>query len=306
MRKIPVILDTDIGDDIDDIWALAMLLNSPELDLKLVLTDFGDTVYRSRIVGKLLERANRSDVAIGIGIRQKGNGGNQAAWIEGYSLKEYPGAVHHNGVDALITMIIKAEEPMTLICIGPTPNIAAALKQAPDIAARTHFVGMYGSIHKGYGGKPGPVAEYNVNRDPASCAKALGAPWKSASIAPLDTCGLIQLTGKHYQRVRQSKIPVMQAVMESYDEWCKHSKEFDPKQTSSILFDTLPVYMAFTRDRLKMREIGIRVTPDGHTVTDPNAPRMDVAIDWKDLPGYMNFLTNRLLGTRDSPCLCKP
>jgi len=29
--KIPVILDTDIGSDIDDTWALAMLLESPEL-----------------------------------------------------------------------------------------------------------------------------------------------------------------------------------------------------------------------------------------------------------------------------------
>jgi hypothetical protein len=36
--KTPVILDTDIGDDIDDTWALAMLLKSPELDLKFVTT----------------------------------------------------------------------------------------------------------------------------------------------------------------------------------------------------------------------------------------------------------------------------
>ena len=36
MNRVPVILDTDIGGDIDDTWALAMLLKSPELDLKLV------------------------------------------------------------------------------------------------------------------------------------------------------------------------------------------------------------------------------------------------------------------------------
>ncbi len=34
-RPMPVILDTDIGDDIDDTWALGLLLKSPELDLKL-------------------------------------------------------------------------------------------------------------------------------------------------------------------------------------------------------------------------------------------------------------------------------
>ena len=36
-KKIPVIYDSDIGDDIDDTWALAVLLKSPELDLKLVV-----------------------------------------------------------------------------------------------------------------------------------------------------------------------------------------------------------------------------------------------------------------------------
>ena len=36
-KKIPVILNTDIGGDIDDSWALSFLLRSPELDTKLVV-----------------------------------------------------------------------------------------------------------------------------------------------------------------------------------------------------------------------------------------------------------------------------
>ena len=35
-KPVPVILDTDIGSDLDDTWALAMALKSPEIDLKLV------------------------------------------------------------------------------------------------------------------------------------------------------------------------------------------------------------------------------------------------------------------------------
>ena len=65
-RKIPVILDTDIGDDIDDTWALAMLLNSPELDLKLVVTEEGNTPSRAKIAARLLEIAGRTDVPVGI------------------------------------------------------------------------------------------------------------------------------------------------------------------------------------------------------------------------------------------------
>ena len=48
--KIPIILDTDIGGDIDDTWALALLLKSPEFDVKLIVSDTGDTVYRARII----------------------------------------------------------------------------------------------------------------------------------------------------------------------------------------------------------------------------------------------------------------
>ena len=48
--KIPVIFDTDIGDDIDDTWALVMLLKSPNLDVRLITTDYGNTVYRAKIV----------------------------------------------------------------------------------------------------------------------------------------------------------------------------------------------------------------------------------------------------------------
>ena len=55
--KIPVVLDTDIGDDIDDTWALGLLLKSPELDLKLVVGDYGKSEYRAKLLAKFLERA---------------------------------------------------------------------------------------------------------------------------------------------------------------------------------------------------------------------------------------------------------
>ena len=52
---IPTVLDTDIGHDVDDVWALAFLLRCPELDVKLITTSTGDTVYRARLVAKILE-----------------------------------------------------------------------------------------------------------------------------------------------------------------------------------------------------------------------------------------------------------
>ena len=54
-KQIPVLLDTDIGTDIDDSWSLDMLLNCPELDLKLVTCSTGDVVYRAKLAARFLE-----------------------------------------------------------------------------------------------------------------------------------------------------------------------------------------------------------------------------------------------------------
>ena len=101
MKKIPVILDTDIGGDIDDTWALAMLLKSPELDLKLVVTDTGNTTYRAKVTAKLLAIAERTDVPVGIGLHLGDDTGPQAPWVEDYDLADYDGTVFEDGVGAL-------------------------------------------------------------------------------------------------------------------------------------------------------------------------------------------------------------
>lgn len=90
MKRIPVILDTDIGGDIDDTWALAMLLRSPELDLKLVVTDTGNTAYRARVAAKLLEIGGRTDVPVGVGIHLADETGPQEPWVAGYELRIIP------------------------------------------------------------------------------------------------------------------------------------------------------------------------------------------------------------------------
>src|SRR5512134_2032937 len=84
--RIPVILDTDIGDDIDDTWALVLALKSPELDVKLVVTDFGNTEHRAKIVARLLEIAGRADIPIGIGIQENDALGPQTDWVKDYEL----------------------------------------------------------------------------------------------------------------------------------------------------------------------------------------------------------------------------
>jgi inosine-uridine nucleoside N-ribohydrolase len=297
----PVILDTDIGDDIDDTWALGLLLKSPELDLKLVVGDRGAAQYRARLLAKLLERAGRSDVPVGIGLDiEPHNDGRQAAWVKDYDLKKYPGKVHADGVQALIDTIMKSKRPVTLICIGPVPNIAEALKREPRIAQKARFVGMHGSVRVGYGGAKQPHAEWNVRCNPKACQAVFTAPW-DMTITPLDTCGLVTLTGEKYRRVRNSQDRIAADIVANYRVWVTGDAKLPATmadERSSTLFDTVAVYLAVRQDLCVMEKLGIRVTDDGMTVMDRQAKQINVATSWKDLGGFEDWIVERLKGKR--------
>ncbi|MFO7902717.1 MAG: nucleoside hydrolase [Planctomycetota bacterium] len=292
--KIPVIYDTDIGDDIDDTWALGMILNSPELDVKLVVGDQGKPLYRARLIAKFLQTVGRTDVPVGIGGgRNRDAGGNQSKWVKDYRLQDYPGKVHEDGIQAIIDVIMASERPVTIVAVGPLPNIAEALRREPRIAKRARFVGMHGSVRLGYGGSEDVSAEYNVRANAEACRKVLSAPW-DVTITPLDTCGLIQLTGERYQKVLKSSSPVAQAIIENYRIWSRARGHDHSGTKSSTLFDTVAVYLAFDRELVTMERLGIRVTDDGYTRIDPNAKKMNVATAWKNQEGFKDLLVERV------------
>lgn len=290
-NKIPVILDTDIGTDIDDAWALAMMLKSPELDVKLVVTDTGNTTYRAKIVAKMLEVGGRTDVPIGIGIHLSDKTGGQENWVEKYDLSSYPGTIHEDGVDALIQTIMDSPEPITLICIGPVPNIGTALEREPKIVENARFVGMHGSVRRGYGESEKIAAEYNVVSHVPSCQKALSADW-DITITPVDTCGIVHLSGEKYRSVYECNDPLVRALIENYRVWAKYSPESE--RQSSTLFDTVAIYLAFSEELLVMEKLGIRVTDDGYTAIDENAKVINCAMEWKDLAAFEDLLVKRL------------
>jgi inosine-uridine nucleoside N-ribohydrolase len=291
--RIPVILDTDIGGDIDDTWALALLLRCPELDVRLVVSDTGNTEYRAAIAARLLEVAGRTDVPVGVGTRQTDQTGPQAEWVEGYRLDSYPGRLHRDGVGAIIETIESSRDPVTLIAIGPLPNIAEVLRRAPHVAPKTRFVGMHGSIRKHHDGGEGAIAEYNVKQDVKACQAAFAAPWRDLTITPLDTCGQVRLRGSRYAAIAGSGDPLLRAVIENYRIWLAGR----PDTESSILFDTVAVHLAYSTAFLQMQAMNLRVTDEGLTVEDAGGVPVSVALDWTDLDGFEDSLVRRLAGS---------
>lgn len=212
--------------------------------------------------------------------------------VSSYKLQEYPGTIHQDGVAALINLIRQSAAPITIISIGPSHTVAAAMERAPDVATKAYFVGMQGSVRKGYNG--GAVcAEYNVKANIPAAQKALLAPWKRATITPLDTCGLVKLSGARFQRLTESDDPLVKAVLENYRIWAKKEKVTE----SSILFDTVAVYLAYpgAKPLLELEPLTVTVNADGFTALEAGGKPMDVATNWKNLGGYEDWMVRLLL-----------
>ncbi|MCS6994186.1 MAG: nucleoside hydrolase [Anaerolineales bacterium] len=298
MNPIPVILDTDIGTDIDDTWALAMLLNCPELDPRLITTVSGDTTYRAHLTAKFLQAAGRTDIPIGIGIgHPEGSLNFQQPWLEGFDPAAYPGTIYPDGVQAILDVVAASPQPVTVISIGVATNVASALQRNPALAAKCRFVGMHGSVYVGYGGQPGAVPESNVRYDVESLRKVFAAPWLEKIITPLDTCGLVILEGERYQRVYRSQKPALRALIENYEIWAKLVTWMTVDYTdskSSTLFDTVAIYLAYSFDLLEMERIRLRITDDGLTLPDPEGDEVLAALRWRDLDAFYDHLVERL------------
>jgi len=310
VKKIPVIFDTDIGDDIDDTWALILLLQSPEFDIKLVTTAVNNTEEKAKIVAKILQTAGRTDIPVGIGVQQNKNNHRQRAWVKDYKLSSYPGTVYRDGVKAIVDTIMKSPRPITVVAVGPLPNIAAALQREPKIANKASFVGMHRSIRKGYGGSSKVSAEYNVRAYPKAVQKVFTAPW-DVTITPLDTCGIVNLRVDKYQKVLKANTTLTKTLIDNYRAWYKQgilnskkdlSKEEVNKRTnqqinsrSTTLFDTVGIYLAMTTKLVKMEKLGITVTDDGYTRIDKNAKVINCATEWKNLGAFEDFLVDRLI-----------
>ena len=306
--RTPVIFDTDICDDIDDTWALGVLLQSPELDCKLITTAVRDTEAKAKVVAKFLEKVGRTDIPVGIGVKQPGDSWRQTGWAKDYDLSSYPGRVCKDGVQAIIDTIMNSPTRVTLIAVGPLPNVAEALKREPRIAEKADFVGMHGSVYIGYNGKAPPSAEYNVEANVEAAKRVFTAPWPM-TITPLDTCGLVALDGDKYQKVLKRNSVVTSTLLENYRVWFKDGlrdrKDLDDagrnrltdeklSRSSTTLFDTVAVYLAIQKDLAQMKPLPIRITDDGFTRVEEGAKMVNCAVKWNNLDGYESWLVERL------------
>jgi len=272
---IKVILDTDIGTDVDDCLALAVLLGSPEVELVGVTCVYGDVMLRARMVRKLLALAGRSEVPVYAGLESPLLGVRPVFWPghEGVGLLEreddslLPEAEH--AVDALLRITREQPGEIHLIAIGPLGNIALAIRRDPAFLDRLASFTIMGGVFRGPGRWNMRSNEHNIVSDPEAAQVVFGTN-PDCTLVPLDVTLQTVIRPADVTRIRADPTPFREAVADQIERYPRFQ---DLGYT--YLHDPLAVALLLDPSLGRYEEMRIEVETCGRVTAGMTIPVID-------------------------------
>jgi purine nucleosidase len=289
-----VIIDTDIGDDIDDAFAIGLALQSPEVKILGITTAWGNTALRARLAGRLLRETGHGDIPVAVGIEKYPAKGTLTFSQARYAERE-PAAKLPDAVDFLLGEIRKHPGEITLIAIGPETNLGAAIeKDAETFRKLKGIVLMGGSVYRGYDGfayptgPPKPMAEWNIFCDVSAAQKVFtsGVP---LYVMPLDSTQ-IKLQELERARIFSTGSALTDALTVLYHQWA-----FGTKQETPTLFDAVAVAYAIRPELCPTKAMRLRVDAEGFTRVEEGAVNVNVCLA-SDSDTFLRFYVGRIVG----------
>lgn len=274
---IPIILDTDIGGDIDDALALALALQSPELDVRAVTTVSDDTEGRARLAWKELGLYGRQDIPVAAGavetlFETRANRPTPAQFKVLTPQDTLPPAARRRAVDLIIDTLLASPRKLTLVPIGPMTNIALALKTEPRIKEKIERIVMMGGAFDLL------VPEYNIRRDYLASAIVFNSGVPITAVG-LDVTLQCKLQGADLERLRKADHPAAQFLVRLIELWQGGRTDRYP-----TLHDPLAVAVAFLPALVETQLGRVEVETSGSNATKG----LTVFTPAKDPPGrYM-------------------
>jgi purine nucleosidase len=264
-----ILLDTDIGTDIDDAWALGYVLNSPTLELVGVTTSDGDTAARARLACKLLYRLGRTDVPVAAGRPTPAVPADridfQFAWAEDFQAYK---PIATPAVELLAGAIRKNPHQITLVAVGPLQNVGDLVRLHPDVIPLVkRVVLMSGSIGAN-AFSPVAVAEWNVKQAIPEAQAVYSAAWP-VTIVPLDSTSYVRLEDAERDALRKANTPLTVALETLLRLWT------DRPASRMTLHDQLALAETQEPGRFfgRSEPMPVRVDRDGYTRVDKAAGR---------------------------------
>lgn len=272
-----IILDCDFGGDIDDAFAVALILSSPEFDVLGFVMDHGNTPLRARTICKLLYETGKDDIPVVVGKPTPGIVGVDTA-IAGYSYQFYwsegfdklkPSKI--NAADFIIDNLKKYPNEIILFTVGPVCNIKDVLQKDKDVLKLVKkVVSMFGSFYMGYNSGSVPDAEWNVRAD-VRASKMFVSSGAKITYAGLDVTTFVKLDEKNLNKLLFRQSPLTNALCGLYSLWRNESYA----QPEANLFDVVAIGSVLWPELFTSRKTNIRVDNNGYTLMDdskePNA-----------------------------------
>jgi inosine-uridine nucleoside N-ribohydrolase len=294
-----VIIDTDIGDDIDDAFAIALALQSPELKILGITTAWGKTPLRARLMERFLQETGHAEVPVAVGVEKypakEALNFTQAKYAERGPQREWPGAV-----EFLLTTIREHPGEITLTAIGPETNLGAAIdRDAATFRKLKRVVLMGGSVYRGYDGfayptvAPHPQPEWNILCD-VEGAKKVFASGVPLYVMPLDSTQ-IKLQELERARIFSNGSALTDALTVLYHQWA-----YGTKQQTPTLFDALAVGYAIRPELCPTQPMRLQVMDDGSTKVENGEANAQVCLK-SDSDQFLEFYMGRVVGKLREP-----
>ena len=264
-QRIPIILDTDIGDSIDDALALAFALRSPELDVRAVTTVIDDVESKTRLAWKMLGIYNRRDIPLAMGAPEPLLDPTASAVSKEFEVltrnDTIPDAARRRAVDLIVDTLLQSRAKITVVAIGPMTNIALALKTDPRIRNNIERIVVMGGAYFS------PEAEYNVKRDRAA-AEIVFRSGVPITAVGLDVTSQCKLREKDLDRLRLANDPTGNFLTRLLDLAEQETHEANP-----TLHDPLAIAAVFRPDLLETQAgtVDVPLSGTGQTVFKPSA-----------------------------------
>jgi purine nucleosidase len=251
----PVIFDTDIGTDVDDILALTLLAKAPELNLIGVTTVYGDTSLRSKIARVTCDLLGRNDVAVRTGQkdtltwRQIHWAGHEGYGVPGLDKAEVPASPA--AIDYLLESAGRFPGELEILATGPLTNIASAIKQdAARFSQIKHLYLMGGAYWL-------DRAEHNIKCDPEAAKIVFESGIRITAIG-LDLTLRVLLNAQDLRRIAQLGDGIGRLLEDQILRW------WDSKQiTTNHPHDPLAALAMVRPDLFRFENWDVNVTNDG-------------------------------------------
>ncbi|MCU1243733.1 MAG: Inosine-uridine preferring nucleoside hydrolase [Candidatus Acidoferrum typicum] len=271
-----IIIDTDIGSDIDDAFAVGLALQSPEFKILGISTAWGDTHLRARLLTRFLKETGHSDIPIAMGIAKQRPGKPEILSQAPYAERIPADQKYPNAVDFLLEQIRLHPGEITLISIGPETNLGAAIdRDAATFRKLKRVVLMGGSVYRGYsqfnyGKTRGPDPEWNILCDIQAAQKVFssGVP---LYVMPLDSTQ-IKLQELERAEIFKTGSALADALLVLYTQW-SHGTAQTP-----TLFDAIAVAYAMHPELCPTQPLRLRIDDQAFTRVESGPPNAQVCL----------------------------